>query len=304
MQSNISNNSTSNSNYENSLNTFNKYLEEQALSVENLIKYLDTLGGGKRIYFIVSDACRDHKDFNQTNRGSTGISTVSFSKGVVLTSISMNAQTIVNAGFESAFTNTAGYTNTNQTAGWGYVLNGNVPYEGVNSNFPFRFDSLFLGVLLAFVKHKKWILYEKLKSPLIAIAGFFMFVGYIYYYWTLSYSNQLINSMLLPRTIGFFILPFTVALTVPYISTIKFNKHRNILTKAFYELITYTSVLTYAIYLIHTFIFPVILEHSNQSSSILQWVTALVLTYLISWFVYQTFEKPILNYRDKITSKS
>ena len=99
-------------------------------------------------------------------------------------------------------------------------------------------------------------------------------------------------------------MPFTVALTVPYISTIKFNKHRNILTKAFYELITYTSVLTYAIYLIHTFIFPVILEHSNQSSSILQWVTALVLTYLISWFVYQTFEKPILNYRDKITSKS
>ena len=179
-----------------------------------------------------------------------------------------------------------------------------MPYEGVNSNFPFRFDSLFLGVLLAFVKHKKWILYEKLKSPLIAIAGFFMFVGYIYYYWTLSYPNQLINSMLLPRTIGFFILPFTVALTVPYISTIKFNKHRNILTKAFYELITYTSVLTYAIYLIHTFIFPVILEHSNQSSSILQWVTALVLTYLIPWFVYQTFEKPILNYRDKITSKS
>ena len=185
----------------------------------------------------------------------------------------------------------------------GYVINGNVPYEGVNSNFPFRFDSLFLGVLLAFVKHKKWDLFEKLKSPVFAMAGFVMFIGYIYYYWTLSYPDQLINSMLLPRTVGFFILPFTVALTVPCISSIKFNQHKNILTKGFYQLITYTSVLTYAIYLIHTFIFQVILEHPNIPSAVLQWIIALTLTYLISWIVYQTFEKPILNYRDKITNK-
>jgi peptidoglycan/LPS O-acetylase OafA/YrhL len=36
----------------------------------------------------------------------------------------------------------------------------------------------------------------------------------------------------------------------------------------------------------------------------LQWLIALGLTYLISWIVYQIFEKPILNYRDKITSKT
>ncbi len=41
-----------------------------------------------------------------------------------------------------------------------YVFNGNVPYEGVNGNFPFRFDSLFLGVILAFIKHKKWKLFD------------------------------------------------------------------------------------------------------------------------------------------------
>lgn len=32
-----------------------------------------------------------------------------------------------------------------------YVQMGNVPYVGINGNFPFRFDSLFLGVLLSFL---------------------------------------------------------------------------------------------------------------------------------------------------------
>lgn len=186
----------------------------------------------------------------------------------------------------------------------GYVLVRDVPYEGVNSSFPFRFDSLFLGVLLAFIKHKKWALFETLKSPIIASAGFVFFVGYIYYYWTLSYPNQLINSSLFPRTIGFFIMPFTVALMVPFISSIKFNEHKNMANKAFFELITYTSVLTYAIYLIHTFIFPHILQNNAIPSILLQWIIALGLTYLASWLVYHGFEKPILNYRDKITSKN
>jgi peptidoglycan/LPS O-acetylase OafA/YrhL len=186
----------------------------------------------------------------------------------------------------------------------GYVLKANVPYEGINSNFPFRFDSLFLGVLLAFIKHKKWDLFEKLKSPYIALIGFAMFVGYIYFYWTLSYPNKLIDSSLLPRTIGFFILPFTVALTVPFLASINYNQHKNLLTKGFYQLITYTSILTYAIYLIHTFIFPVILHNPTIPSALLQWIIALTLSYLFAWLVYQMFEKPILNYRDKITSKN
>ena len=91
---------------------------------------------------------------------------------------------------------------------------------------------------------------------------------------------------------------------VPFISSMNYNQHKNIITKGFYELITYTSVLTYAIYLIHIFIFPVFLENPKISSVPLQWAIALTITYLISWVVYQTFEKPILNYRDKITSKT
>ena len=186
----------------------------------------------------------------------------------------------------------------------GYVFFKNVPYEGVNSSFPFRFDALYLGVLLAFLKYKNWALFEQLKSPWVALTGGVFFVGYIYYYWTLSYPNELINSRILPRTFGFFFMPFSVSLMVPFIADLKFNHHKHILNKMFYELITHTSVLTYAIYLIHTFIFPKILGNEAIPSLLLQWSIALSLTYLISWLVYQLFEKPILNYRDKITSKS
>ena len=101
-----------------------------------------------------------------------------------------------------------------------YVVHGDVPYEGVNSNFPFRFDSLFIGVLLSYLNHKKWNLFERLKSIKVFIAGLLLFFTYIYYYWTLSFPNDLINESYFPRTVGFFVLPFSIGLIIPYISNI------------------------------------------------------------------------------------
>ena len=182
----------------------------------------------------------------------------------------------------------------------GYVLIRNTPYEGINSSFPFRFDSLFLGVLLAYLKHRSWSLFNTMKSAKVAFIGLFLFVGYIYYYWLLSHENDLINSSFLPRTLGFFILPFSVSLMVPYFSAIEFNSERNSISKGFYNLITQTSILTYAIYLVHTFLFSPIIHQKLTPSQLLNWAIALGLTYLIAWLLYVGFEKPILNYRDKI----
>jgi hypothetical protein len=119
-QSNILNKTTSNSNYESSLNSFNEYLDEQALSVEKLIKYLDTLGGGRRIYFILSDACRDYKDLNQVNRGSTGISAVSFSNSVILTS---DSSTLNHSLFVIGFPVDAGSETANSNSFTQHIVN-------------------------------------------------------------------------------------------------------------------------------------------------------------------------------------
>ena len=185
-----------------------------------------------------------------------------------------------------------------------YVIAGNVPYAGVNSNFPFRFDSLFLGVFLAFIKHKKWKLFETLKSPVIFLTGFVLFFSYLYFYWIMAYPVNSIDKLLLPRTAGFFILPFTIALMVPYISSIGLDFQKNYFQKIIFKVITTTSVLTYAIYLIHPFVFPLVFGSDHVTSIALRWLMALSLTYLFAWLIYTFFEKPILLYRDKITRQN
>jgi len=172
-----------------------------------------------------------------------------------------------------------------------YVVHGNVPYSGVNSNFPFRFDSLFIGVILSFVNHKKWKVFEVMCSKKYFALGFVLFITYLFCFWSLSYPVNSIDSNLFIRTLGFFILPFTISLMVPFMSTIKINPDKNLLLKGVFWFISTTSILTYSIYLTHSFVYDLKI---NLPASI-------AMTYLISWLIYTFFEKPILNYRNKIT---
>jgi peptidoglycan/LPS O-acetylase OafA/YrhL len=173
-----------------------------------------------------------------------------------------------------------------------YVYFGNIPYAGVNSNFPFRFDSLFLGVVFSFAKHNNWKVFNVTISKRLFVVGVILFVGYLLYFWSLSYQKDLINKVLFPRTIGFFVLPFTISLTIPYMSGVRLNPDKNIVNKLLYEFISITSILTYSIYLTHLFIY----------SLGYNFIISIILVYLISWLIYNWFEKPILKYRDKITN--
>lgn len=180
-----------------------------------------------------------------------------------------------------------------------YVINGNIPYTGVNGNFPFRFDSLFIGVFLSYINYKKWSLYEKLKTIKTFFLGLILFIGYIYYFWTLSYPNNLINTVLFPRTLGFFILPFSIGLMIPFTAGINADKWN----KIFVRFIITTSILTYAIYLTHSFIYSVVFHSPYIQNYFLNVSISILLTYIVSYIVYIGFEKPILNFRDKITRK-
>ena len=178
-----------------------------------------------------------------------------------------------------------------------YVFQGNVPYEGVNGNFPFRFDSLFIGVLLSFLNYKKENLFNKLKSKIVFVGGILLFIGYIYYYWTLSFPNDLINQSYFPRTIGFLILPLSIGLTIPYVYSISISNWKNLHV----VFIVKTSILTYAIYLIHPFVYGEIFRLNSIDSFVIRFGLAIIITYVLALFVYHGFEKPILRYRDKIT---
>lgn len=178
-----------------------------------------------------------------------------------------------------------------------YVIQGDVPYEGVNGNFPFRFDSLFTGVILSYMNYVKWDLYEKLKTKKVFAIGMTLFFGYIYYYWTLSFPNDLINESYFPRTLGFFILPLSIGLIIPYISNISVDNWDRFII----QIIVKTSVLTYAIYLIHPFVYSKLLHLDSIGSYLIRFTLAIITTYGLALLAYYGFEKPILKYRDRIT---
>lgn len=164
------------------------------------------------------------------------------------------------------------------------------PYAAINGNFPFRFDALFIGVLLAFLNRYFYTAFDRLKTLPFFILGIIIFLGYLYTYWRLAYPINTIDNSLFIRSFGFFILPLSIAMMIPFVSNIGISRNSNILNQAVFQFVTYTSILTYAIYLIHPFIYS------------FEWNLglAIVVTYAISWVVYTYFEKPILKYRDRI----
>ncbi len=184
-----------------------------------------------------------------------------------------------------------------------YVAITNAPFHGVNANFPFRLDSLFLGVSIAFFNHRQMKLYKYLSTPVSFFTGLIIFTGYIYYYWNLAYPNNLVNDTILPRTIGFFILPFSISLMVPYISLLRKIELNMTYKKAIYFFITYTSIFTYAIYLSHMFIFHEVSKFNFGANTVLKAIVCIILTYAISTFLYLFYEKPFLRLRDKFSKK-
>lgn len=184
-----------------------------------------------------------------------------------------------------------------------YVIQGNVPWEGVNGNFPFRFDSLFLGVILAFLKMYRKDFFIRLSKPIVSILGLGIFVGYLFYYRSMAFPVNQINELLLPRTLGFFILPFSISLIIPYISTFKSFENKSFLGRAFFQAVTRMSLYTYALYLIHPFIFENV--YINDFFLKIDWqrfLFSVSISFVLAGLVYHLFERPILKYRDRITS--
>ena len=185
-----------------------------------------------------------------------------------------------------------------------YVYFGNIPWQGVNGNFAFRFDSLFLGVILAFLQRYKSSFFSKLSTWKVFVFGLASFLGYLLYYRSMASPEYLIDSSLFPRTIGFFILPLSIALFIPFIASFSKIEIQSIPKKALYHFVTRSSVYTYAIYLIHPFIFePVYSGALSVGSSAGKFLCSIVITYLLAAMAYHFFERPILKYRDKITKQ-
>lgn len=180
-----------------------------------------------------------------------------------------------------------------------YVSLWDVPYVGVNSNFPFRFDSLFLGVVLAYLQLNFTDFFKKLQNLKTFMLGFILFLAYLSFFYALSTPENKIDQSVFIRTAGFFILPFTITLMVPFVAGLDFNIDGSYLKKILFHFITYTSLLTYAIYLLHPLVFTFVT--TLALSVFTKYLLCVILTYIAAFTVYKFYEKPILQLRERFT---
>lgn len=175
-------------------------------------------------------------------------------------------------------------------------------FNAIYGSVPLRLDSIFIGVLLAFIKQYLKNLYIRISTRSffsLAFVGLFVLIlinGY-------SYNQNVTALMMLNLCIGTTFFSVMVALLIPYFENIKvdfWDKKLPYLRK----FITLTSLLTYGIYLIH----PIFLYSLRDNififnSHLLNISVAILLSYIAAYLVYILFERPILMFRDKVTNR-
>jgi len=164
-----------------------------------------------------------------------------------------------------------------------YATKTGVPFEGISGSVPFRFDSLFIGMALAFIKHHFKGLFKKLQSHWVLLCGIVGLTSYLFYIYSISHPVDNFANYLLPKTLGFFLLSFFMALFIPFF-------------------VHWTSLLTYAIYLSHMLFFsPIIKSNLFGDSYFIKVSVSVILTYLASYVIYRYFEKPVLQLRERFS---
>lgn len=182
---------------------------------------------------------------------------------------------------------------------------------------PFRFDSLFCGVLLAYLRHVNHTFYTKLQSRTYFFVGVLTCAAYVlllHFGAQSAYKSQL--SVVLPIA-GFIFLSVAIAMTLPYSELVPLPNRNRRIGKFIYGFITYTSVMTYAIYLWHAFFYEWFSVHSVTGSAIMNKLNGIVdsklvayilfftarmlVIYAVAYITFRFFEKPLLRFRDRRT---
>jgi peptidoglycan/LPS O-acetylase OafA/YrhL len=188
-------------------------------------------------------------------------------------------------------------------ARFAYVKLFNAPYDGVNGNVLLRFDSLFAGMLVAYLKINYISLFQKLSSAYILIAGLLLFCGYCFYISEISIPVNQLNKLVFPRTIGKILLSLIICLWIPSADKLQLSPVLTGFKKIVAAFITWTSLLTYSIYLIHTFVLERILKGVPVYSQtwLAKCALSVLIIYSLAYLLYRFFEKPVMSMREKFS---
>lgn len=167
--------------------------------------------------------------------------------------------------------------------------------ENVKAVVIYRLDAILFGFLVAwFIKFYKNKI-EKIKVELLIISIGLFFIQFF----LLNQNVTIQNSGLYFNIFYFTLTSIIVIFLLPFF--VFWNTSLNLLGKS----ITWISKISYSIYLLHYSIISVMLKFFILNTKLIISDTILIVSYTIlttffSFLMYQFFEKPILNWRDKI----
>jgi len=160
----------------------------------------------------------------------------------------------------------------------------------------YQFDCLLVGVVLALLKLEYAKIYAELDKVWIFILGFSGFTVC-----TILFGKLEDIPLYAPlyRVVWYFTISFFIAMMVPFIEKSKFVNVSLKSIKGLYVFFTWTSILTYAIYLLHMDIYSFTPFHTVLLNTTLH----VFLMYGISYLLYVFYEHPFMNLRDELSIK-
>lgn len=198
----------------------------------------------------------------------------------------------------------AGYVLLSNLARFAWVMYTDRPFGAIIGNFPFRFDSFLIGVALAALKifYKQW--FNWLARPFVFIVSGLLLLVLLYFFRRDDGGNTE-DTVVWIRTVWFSLISLALTLTLPFFTNARiFNSDRDPLR--FKWLITWISLLSYPIYLVHVDIYHQVsklLPSVNTLHPALIFVIKNFFAVILSLLLYHFVHSPLLRLRTKLLSK-
>lgn len=170
---------------------------------------------------------------------------------------------------------------------WTYFEKGIIVYQ---------FDCLLLGVLLAQVKIKYNWVYVKLNSSIIFLCCITCIAGLVVLLGKMQHSPLY---SVFHRVLWYFFVSIFIVFTIPFLEQSPLINISLKKLKPLYFFFTWTSILTYSMYLLHQDIYRLHLGVPY----FLELVIQMFILYTISFIVYRLYEHPMMSLREDFSVK-
>lgn len=182
-----------------------------------------------------------------------------------------------------------------------YVYYKDVPWGGIVGSFPFRFDSFMIGVFVAFLKVDYKPVFDFISKKYV-----FLVITFLLFFYVILFSfysgGELTSKVYWTRTIGFTLTSVLLALQLPYLTNSLFLNSISD-TNLFKKVLTWLSLLSYPMYLIHMDIMHFVKQSFPFMSNVLSLTASYIVILFLSFLLIIFFHQPVTDSRKRFLLK-